>query len=265
MLRLDPCLRFGLEKPLNPVMPENPYRSYSVTLRYTPCKRLPYSNLPPESFAKISRQPHHERQGNIQPRNILIVQMADLPSDSFAPDRDGLVGHDLRTHSQATCGCRIDSHANIWRIAAVRGHLANHHRCMASRECIRLHDQRRPRLAIVARRRQLAGSIQACNLLCYPSSNRLRPCSTTRRNSRKPRACRRPRIALICSAAAIVFPMIVTQGGRKNGELLAPAASDRASKNRKEMSIGTQKVGGSIPTHGYPIRTCLIGREWEHP
>src|SRR6202161_1374558 len=53
MLRLDPCLRFGLEKPLNPVMLEAPYHSYSVTLRYTPCKRLSDSNLPPESFAKI--------------------------------------------------------------------------------------------------------------------------------------------------------------------------------------------------------------------
>src|SRR6185437_10379224 len=29
-------------------------------------------------------------------RNILIVKMADLPPDSFALDRDGLVGHDLR-------------------------------------------------------------------------------------------------------------------------------------------------------------------------
>jgi hypothetical protein len=53
MFRLNPCLRFGLEKPLNPGMPEAPYHSCSVTLRYTPCKRLPDSNLPPESFAKI--------------------------------------------------------------------------------------------------------------------------------------------------------------------------------------------------------------------
>src|SRR5580658_1958271 len=50
MLRLNPCLRFGLEEPLNPIMLEAPYHSYSVTLRYTPCKRLPDSNLPPESF-----------------------------------------------------------------------------------------------------------------------------------------------------------------------------------------------------------------------
>jgi hypothetical protein len=53
MLRLDSCLRFGLEKPLNPVMPEAPNHSYSVTLRYTPRKPLPDSNLPPKSFAKI--------------------------------------------------------------------------------------------------------------------------------------------------------------------------------------------------------------------
>src|ERR1700722_4077930 len=44
MLRLDPRLRFGLEKPLNPVTPEAPYHSYSATLRYTQCKRLGRSN-----------------------------------------------------------------------------------------------------------------------------------------------------------------------------------------------------------------------------
>ena len=34
--------------------------------------------------------------------------MTDPPSNSFAPDRDGLVGHDLRLHSQAICRGRID-------------------------------------------------------------------------------------------------------------------------------------------------------------
>jgi hypothetical protein len=35
----------------------------------------------------------------IQPRNILIVKMANPSSDSFASDRDRFVGHDLRPHS----------------------------------------------------------------------------------------------------------------------------------------------------------------------
>jgi hypothetical protein len=37
---------------------------------------------------RLVLQPHDERQGNIEPRNILIVKMADPPSHSFAPDRD---------------------------------------------------------------------------------------------------------------------------------------------------------------------------------
>jgi hypothetical protein len=36
----------------------------------------------------------------------------------------------------------------------------------------------------------------------------------------------------------------VLQGDRKSEELLASSASDRASKNRMKMSIGTQKVSG---------------------
>ena len=39
--------------------------------------------------------------------------MANPPSDSFSPDRDGLVGHDLRPHSQAICRREIDRHAKI--------------------------------------------------------------------------------------------------------------------------------------------------------
>lgn len=48
---------------------------------------------------RLTRQTHDERQGNVQSRNILSVKMADPPSNSFAPNRDGLVGHDLRSHS----------------------------------------------------------------------------------------------------------------------------------------------------------------------
>jgi hypothetical protein len=180
---------------------------------------------------RLIRQTHDERQGNIQPRNILFVKMTDPPSNSFAPDRDGLVGHDLRPHSQAVCRRRIDRHAKIRCVAALRGHLANHHRCMTSREGLRLHDHRRPRLAIVARRSNRnhvaalhprsnsdtasihpnAASSCARSKPATSLATRLRiafdrASGTTRRNSLKPRACRRSRIALIRSAAAIVFP-----------------------------------------------------------
>jgi hypothetical protein len=67
---------------------------------------------------------------NIQPRDVLNVKTADPPCNSFAPDRDGLVGHDLRPHSQAVFRRRIDRHAKIRCVVALRGHLANHDRCM---------------------------------------------------------------------------------------------------------------------------------------
>jgi hypothetical protein len=160
--------------------------------------------------------------------------MTDPPSNSFAPDRDGLVGHDLRPHSQAVCRRRINRHAKIWCVAAFRGHLANHHRCMTDRESIRLHDHRRSRLAIVARRSNrnhvaalhprsnsdtasihpnaassCAGSNPATSLATRRRIAFDRASGTTRRNSRKPRACRRSRMARIRSAADIVFSSLI--------------------------------------------------------
>ena len=162
--------------------------------------------------------------------------MADPPSDSFAPDRDGFVGHDLRLHSQAICRRRIDRHAKIRRIAAVRSHLADHHRCMSSRKGIRLHNHGGPRLAIVPGSRNCdhvaaphprsnsdtasihpnapssrAGFKPATSLATRRRIALDRASGTTRRNSRKPRARHRSRIAFIRSAAAIVFPAVVTR------------------------------------------------------
>jgi hypothetical protein len=48
---------------------------------------------------ELVRQAHDERQGDIKSRDVLVVEMANMPSDSFGPDRDRLVGHHLRSHS----------------------------------------------------------------------------------------------------------------------------------------------------------------------
>jgi hypothetical protein len=66
------------------------------TLYYPAPERL----LHVAAVNRLIRQTHDERQGNIQSRNILIIKVVDPPSNSFAPNRDGLVGHDLRSHSQ---------------------------------------------------------------------------------------------------------------------------------------------------------------------
>jgi hypothetical protein len=46
----------------------------------------------------LVRQTHDERQGDIKSRDVLVVEMANMPSNSFAPDRDRLIGHHLRFH-----------------------------------------------------------------------------------------------------------------------------------------------------------------------
>ena len=187
--------------------------------------------------ARDSRQSANPPDPLRTPRRHSAVQYPDRQagrihaSSSFAPDRDWLVGHDLRLHSQAICRRCIDRNAKIRCVAAIRCHLANHHRCMSSRKGIRLHDHGRPRFTIVARRRNrnhiaaLHSRSNSDTASIHPnaasSRARSKPATslairrrivfdrasgTTRRNSRKPLACRRSRIALIRSAAAIVFP-----------------------------------------------------------
>jgi hypothetical protein len=41
----------------------------------------------------LVRRSHDERQGDIKSRNILVVELAEMLSNSFAPDRDGFVRH----------------------------------------------------------------------------------------------------------------------------------------------------------------------------
>src|SRR5450759_4197015 len=43
----------------------------------------------------LVRQTHDECQSDIQPRYVLVVEMADLSSNSLPPNGDGLIGHNL--------------------------------------------------------------------------------------------------------------------------------------------------------------------------
>ena len=43
----------------------------------------------------LVRQSHDECQCGIQPRDVLVVEMADMPSDSLPPNGDGLISHNL--------------------------------------------------------------------------------------------------------------------------------------------------------------------------
>jgi hypothetical protein len=69
MLRLDPCLRFGLEKPLNPIMPEAPYHSCSVTWR----NGLSLTNAA-EALGRSRRQVAYYASGEHEvPRTVLLA------------------------------------------------------------------------------------------------------------------------------------------------------------------------------------------------
>ena len=56
------------------------------------------SKLMPLASRLLVRQTHDERQGDIKSSDVLVVEVANMPSDSFAPDRDRLIGHHLRFH-----------------------------------------------------------------------------------------------------------------------------------------------------------------------
>src|SRR5271167_964041 len=48
----------------------------------------------------LVRQTHDKCQSDVQAQNVLVVEMADLSSNSLAPNGDRLIGHHLRSHSQ---------------------------------------------------------------------------------------------------------------------------------------------------------------------
>src|ERR1700691_5540124 len=44
---------------------------------------------------RLVRQTHDECQRDVQPRDVFVVEMADLSSNSLPPNGDGLIGHNL--------------------------------------------------------------------------------------------------------------------------------------------------------------------------
>ncbi len=54
------------------------------------------------------REAHYEGQGDVETPDIGFEQPPDRLANPFPPDRDGLVGHDLRTHAKAILFVRFD-------------------------------------------------------------------------------------------------------------------------------------------------------------
>jgi hypothetical protein len=56
-------------------------------------------------------QSHDECQRDVDSGYVCVVEVADLAPDALGTDRDGLIGHDLRSHSQAILLAWLDGHA----------------------------------------------------------------------------------------------------------------------------------------------------------
>ena len=72
----------------------------------------------------LVRQAHDECQSNIQSRDVPVVEMTDLSSNSLPPNGDGLVGHHLRPNSQSVLLGRIDRYPKIRRIVCAAARAA---------------------------------------------------------------------------------------------------------------------------------------------
>ena len=181
---------------------------------------------------RLVRQTHDKCQSDVKAQNVLVVEMTNLSSNSLPPNGDGLIGHHLRSDAQSISLSRINRHPEVWRIAALRSHLADDHRCMSGRECVRLYNYCRARLTVVAACRnchhvaalhwESNSDTDSIHCIAANSSERSKPATclatrlrtaferasgTIRRNSRKPRVRRRSRIAFIRSAVRAIVSL----------------------------------------------------------
>ncbi len=190
--------------------------------------------------------------------------MAHPSSNAFASNRNGLIGHHLRSDAQSVVLRRVDYHPKIRRNVALGSHLADHDRRMLSRQGIRLNNHCGTRLTIVSsccNCHYVAASHRASNsetnsvhrkasnsrdgsspATCLATRLRTafeRASGTTKRSSRKPRARRRSRIILIRSAArAIGIPQIVTRYSVTRYPVLFKLSSARTGACHVAAAVG---------------------------
>src|ERR1700677_294063 len=226
-----------------------------------PARQIPHRNsgaMRKPVQRLLVRQAHDKRQSDIQSRYVLVVQMADLPPNSLTPNGDRLVGHHLRSHSQSVLLGRIDRYPKIRRIVGLGSHLADNHKRMFGRERVRLHNHRRSWLTIVAGCRDCHhvaalhwpsnSETASAHRIASDSPERSRPATclatrlrtaferasgTTKRNSRKPRARRRSRIAFIRSAVSAMdlLPPVTRYSVTRYGKGINRHANCHAQRN----------------------------------
>jgi len=179
--------------------------------------------------SRLICEAHDECQGDIQPRDVVVIEVSNLPANSCAPNRDRLVSHHVRSRAQTVSSTGFDRDSKVLSVVPLRSHLADHHRCMLSWKRVSLHNHRWAWLAVVPCRRNshdVAAPHRSSNsatasihfsasssrdrssaATCRATRRRTvldRASGTTKRSSLKPRARRRSRMAFIRSAACTI-------------------------------------------------------------
>jgi hypothetical protein len=170
-------------------------------------------------------KPHDEGDRDVESPDVFCTEAAYDSSGALPSDCNWLVDHDLGLGLQSICLARINSNPEVRRIGKFRSHLTNHDRCVSLWKGIRLDDNRRMRLSVVASRRdrnQVASShrfVEPSNsenasiqrsassspfrwspATCFATrcrTDKERASGRTKRSSRRPRARRRSRIVFI--------------------------------------------------------------------
>jgi hypothetical protein len=176
---------------------------------------------------------HDECQRDVQSRDVAVIQMADLLSDSRTPNRNGLVGHHVGSRAHTVLCSGLDDYPKVRCVISVGGHLADDNGRVLSRQRVGLHNYRWPWFAVVAGGRNShdvtafhrASNSATASIHFSASSSRDRSRAATsratrlrtaldrasgtiKRNSRRPRARLRSRVAFMRSAASIAAPRV---------------------------------------------------------
>ena len=176
---------------------------------------------------------HDECQRDVQSRDGAVIQMADLPSDSCTPNRNGLVSHDVGSRIQPVPCSGLDDYPKVRRVVSVGAHLADDHGRVLSWERAGLHNYRWPWFAVLARghnshdvaafhraSNSAAASIHfsassswdrsraATSRATRPRTALDRASGTIKRHSHSRRARLRSRMAFMRSAASMATPRV---------------------------------------------------------
>ncbi len=202
--------------------------------------------------------------------------MADPPTNALASNGHRFVCHHLGPHTQSVLRGGIYRYPKIRCIGAFRGHLADYDGRMRGRQRIRLHNHCGTRFAVVASRcnghdvaaphSESNSDTVSIHRMAPASSDRFRPATcmamrlrtafkrasgTIKRNSRRPLARRRSRIALIRSAvrAMILLRYVTRFSVTRDGQRIKEQRTQGSGSLVPEEPMGSEPKSSAAPFH----------------